>query len=338
MNPRTMKTILILLCLATSAFADPLGGITISKNKQNQTVATWKGSPKGKAGEARPLDEHVAALAQHPEVEVIEFDGQMGGPGGLTGSGFAALTGLPKLVEIRLNGINAANMNAPGGAVPFGSQGFTALARMKNLRTLSIQHANVAVGDIAMLLRTSTSLEELNTGTKFCDELLAAAAEAPKLKKFVFGHWDNVPKDAPLTLNGYGKLAQMKHLEILSTGIRHPKDVPWSQLTPILGSIPKLRELTLIAAEDEAKRKRGDPGPVPFTAADLAALTKATTLTDLGIWHATLAPGSLAGLKNCRSLKSLTLRGTRFDEADLATLKQAIPGLKVQIVGEPKQR
>ena len=335
-----MKYILLSLILTATALADPLSGIVIAKNKTGQIEATWQGSHKPAPGDPQPMDEHVAALAAHPEIEVLSFDGQMGGTAGLTGQGLAALTELPKLSEIRMNGINTANMRNPGGAVPVGPAGFAAMAKMPHLRVLYIQHAHLAVKDAALLLRTSKSLEEFTPGTVFCDELLEAAAQAPNLKKFSFGHWDNIPKDAPLTLTGYALLAQMKKLESLSTGIRQPKDVPWIKLTSILGSIPTLRSLGFACGEDEIKRKKTDPGPTPMTAEDLMPLTKLPALTELGLWHSTFAPGALIALQSCRSLKTLTLRGDKFDEADALALKQALPTLTILIVeGQPvKQR
>jgi hypothetical protein len=331
-----LVTWMLLIALLTSSDALADSPISIARGKSGKVEAIWKGSHRPGPNDILPTDEDVAALASHPEIQVLNFDGQMGGTSGLTGRGLNALVELPLLEEIRINGINVGSMRTPQGAIPFGPEGFAAMAKMKKLRVLWIQHAHIPVSDLAILLRSSPSLEELTAGSVFCDELIEAAAVSPKLRLFKLGHWENLPKDAPLTFAGYQKLADCKKLESLDTGIHHPTGIPWQQLLSVFAKIENLKKLNLQCADDPAKRKKSDHGPLAITAEDLEVLSELPQLKELGLMNGKLATGALAALANYPSLETIQLRVMSFDEMEARALLAANPKLKILVTeGQP---
>jgi hypothetical protein len=310
--------------------------IVIAKGKSGKVEAVWKGSHRPTAGDVMPTDEDIAALAARHEIQVLNFDGQMGGPTGLTGSGLSALVDLPNLEEIRINGINVASMRTPQGAIPFGTEGFQAMAKMKKLRVLWIQHAHIPVDDVAELLRASASLEEVTTGGLFCDEILIAASQAPKLRHLKFGHWDSIPKDSPLTMAGYRKLAECKSLESLDTGIRHPEGATWQALLSVLSEIKSLKKLNLQCGEDPMKRRKGDAVPAHLTASDLKQLSPLKQLKELGLMNARFESGAFTALADIPTLETLQLRASSFDESEVRALMSKLPKLKIFVTeGQP---
>jgi hypothetical protein len=327
---------IVLIVLATTCRVEAGSPMAISKGKSGKVEAVWKGSHRPGPNDAMPTDDDVAELAAHPEIQVLNFDGQMGGPSGLSGRGLTSLVDLPLLEEIRINGINVASMRTPEGAVPFGPEGFAAMAKMQHLRVLWIQHAHIPVTDLALLLRTSSSLEELTAGSVFCDELLEAAAQAPKLRVLKFGHWDNIPKDAPLTLAGYKKLAECRSLETLDTGIRHPSGVAWREILGVYSKIETLKKLNLQCANDPAKLKKGTLGPTALTGEDLSMLESLPQLKELGLMNGELAPGALAELSRFPNLETIQLRVMLFDEAEARSLMTSNPRIKIFVTdGQP---
>lgn len=345
-----------ILLSAVIVFISPIIAIAESKftieTVRSKVTASWKGTADTSGIELAPSDNDIAALARHPEIEVIQISGTTR----FTGQGFAALKDLPKLRELNFNGIGPERFSEmfPPGSL----EGYHALAELDQVTTLRFDHVMMSVEGAAILLRGMASLEYAGFGVFADDQIVAAAAEAPKLRALTFGHWATVP-ESRLTKAGAAGFAKLRGLEAIHTGEQDPpEDGSIRDLTDAVAKINTLKSLTLAFTSVKSRNKpkssvvAGDLQPltalknlerlgIQLANVDMAAAAKLAELRSLktvSFSYVNLAPGALAALKQLPNLMTVEIWSScEWTEADLEALKAARPELRFSFVGGKKE-
>lgn len=317
-----------------------------------KVTASWKGTADETGIDLAPTDADIAALAIHPEIEVIQISGTTR----FTGKGFSSLKDLPKLRVLSFNGIGPGQFSEmfPPGSL----EGYEALAELDQVTTLQFDHVMMAVDGAVILLRGMKNLQRAGFGIFADDRIVEAAADAPNLKGLGFGHWKAIP-EAPLTKAGAAGFAKLKGLEQLHTGEQDPpKGGSMLDLTQAVAKIEPLKTLTL--AFTNVSQRGGPKNPV--TAADLEPLVALKKLERLGIQLASLDAAVASKLADVSSLKIVSFdfvniedgalkalqhlphlaiveiwSSCKWNDADLEALKSARPELRFHMVGGVKK-
>ena len=288
---------------------EPVGG---------KVTASWKGTADTSGIDLAPTDDEVAALAAHQEIEAIRISGTTR----FTGKGFAALKGLTKLRELSLNGTGPGQFSEmfPPGSL----EGYHALAELDQVTRLNLDHVMLPVEGAVIILKGMAGLEHAGLGVFADDKIVAAAAEAPKLKTLAFGHWATVP-ESPLTKAGAQAFARLRSLESLHAGEQAPPaGGSMRDLTEAVAKIEALKSLTLAFT---SAKSLGQPKN-PVTAADLEPLAALANLEWLGIQHASLDRATASKLTEIGSVKIVSFSAVKLDDGALVALK-ALPNLAV---------
>jgi hypothetical protein len=268
----------------------------------------------------------------------------------------AALNGLTKLHELSLNGTGPRQFSEmfPPGSL----EGYHAFAELDQVTRLNLDHVMLPVEGAVILLKGMAGLEHAGLGVFADDKIVAAAADAPKLKTLSFGHWATVPEN-PLTTAGAQAVARLRSLESLRAGEQAPPaGGSMRDLTEAVAKIETLKSLTLAF---NSVKSHGKPKN-PVTAADLEPLTALVNLERLGIQHASLDRATASKLAEIGTFKIVSFRAVNLDDgalvalkalpnsavveisnssdwsdADLEALKAARPTVRFHMVGGPKK-
>jgi len=342
------------LCLLAAVSISVIGAespFTI-ETVRGRVTASWKGTPDTSGIDLAPTDDDIAALAEHPEIEVIHLSGTTR----FTGKGFAALKNLPKLRELSCNGIGPERFSEmfPPGSL----EGYHALAELDQVTTLRFGHVMMSVEGTAILLRGMESLEFAGFGVFADDRIVEAAADAPNLKGLTFGHWATVPENR-LTKEGAAGFARLQGLESLHTGEQDPPiGGSMRDLTGAVAKIESLQSLTLAFTSVKSRNKPKNPVAV----ADLEPLATLPNLDRLGIQlakvdsaaagkiagfdsltrvsfnHVDLGDGALTALKELPNLAVVGIWSScEWSETDREALQAEKPDLRFHFVGRKKR-
>lgn len=268
-----------------------------------KVTASWKGTADTSGIDLAPTDDEIAALAAHKEIEAIRISGTTR----FTGKGFAALKGLTKLRELSLGGTGPGQFSEmfPPGSLA----GYHALAELDQVTHLNLDHVMLPVEGAVILLKGMAGLEHAGLGVFADDKIVAAAADAPKLKTLSFGHWATVPENS-FTKAGAQAFAKLRSLESLHAGEQGPAAGGSTRdLTEAVAKIATLKSLTLAFTHLKTIKKQRNP----VTAADLEPLAALSKLERLGIQHASLDSATASKLADLRSLKTVTDGAHRHD-------------------------
>ena len=234
----------------------------------------------------------------------------------------AALKGLTKLHELSLNGTGPVQFSEmfPPGLL----EDYHAFAELDQVTRLNLDHVMLPVEGAVILLKGMAGLEHAGLGVFADDKIVAAAADAPKLKTLSFGHWATVPEN-PLTTAGAQAFARLRSLESLRAGEQAPPaGGSMRDLTEAVAKIETLKSLTL--ARTSVKSHLNPNNPV--TAADLEPPTALANLERLGIQHASLDRLTASRLAEISSVKIVSFSAVKLDDGALVALK-ALPNLAV---------
>ena len=268
----------------------------------------------------------------------------------------AALKGLTKLHELSLNGTGPVQFSEmlPPGLL----EDYHAFAELDQVTRLNLDHVMLPVEGAVILLKGMAGLEHAGLGVFADDKVVAAAADAPKLKTLAFGHWATIP-ESPLTIAGAQAFARLRSLESLHAGEQAPPaGGSMRDLTEAVAKIETLKSLTL--ARTSVKSHLNPNNPV--TAADLEPPTALANLERLGIQHASLDRATASKLAEIGTFKIVSFRAVNLDDeafvalqalanlavveiwnscdwsdADLEALKAARPTVRFHMVGGPKK-
>jgi hypothetical protein len=261
----------------------------------------------------RFTDDDLARLAQLDTLTTLRLDGFTD----ITGTGFAKLAGLKKLVALETE--NSA----------FTEDGLAALGKVTSIQRVYLGHTKTNLAGATKMVAGLPNLEEYRPGVYATDAMLAAVGDRPGLRKLIFGaHWAPIGDDT-LTRKSYEHLLKLTALTDLTIEV-FPEDVHPQATVEIIRKLKTLENLTLICAV----RSKGRCIVARDDLAGLASLPELTTFRLVGdnaIGY-TLEPGALQVLQGCPKLRSLFIHQTQAADAEFLALKQVMPKLKIQYI------
>jgi len=214
---------------------------------------------------------------------------------------------------------------------------YRAIGGLRKLRVLTLYDRCTLNDDTLPLLSPLESLEELQIdGAKFTDEGMKAFASMKSLRKCTFFH---VLMKDKFTGAGVSNLAGLSKFESFGCGGSSFND----EGLAACAKLPQLRELRIwhtLATDAGVAKLEGmktlkvvhlGPQFTPrLTDAGVAGLAKIPSLETVSVMEMRLSwEKSLSRMKELPALKLLELHQDEISEEDLAKLRAALPGVKI---------
>lgn len=307
---------ILILALPVMALGTPF----TLQEEDGRVIARWHGPMSELALEA-PIDDDLAALREHPGIEIVEIRGCSI----INGSGFQALKALPKLTTLRLIGVSP----EPGGELFDGDlAGYRALAELDQLKHVSFDQVQVSTPGAVLMLEKMDQLESFRPGCAANDALIIAASLAGNLRVLEFGDWPTVPAGA-VTIEGFSHYGFMVELKHLGTGVQAPGDAEPRLIFETLSQLNELEKLEFaLGGPMKQEEMKGNELP-PLDEAELQPLSRLKQLSQVTMKHTLFGETGLQVFVELPGLQRLELDQCHFSEIDLALLRETLPNLKV---------